>query len=128
MCSMVSILLRTSLVNTIFYNGLVAHHIFSGLFLFLEEDHYVSEDFLHVLKLMDSEKKKSFPKVLFSDKVYCFLKQYFKVDILCLGTYLKKFNFRSTGQQVNFTFNNNPFFIFLAAKQQLYILESSLTD
>jgi len=60
---------------------------FTGLFLFLEEDHYVSEDFLHVLRLMSLEKKKSFPEV----------------DILSLGTYLKKFNFRANGKQAEIT-------------------------
>ena len=83
-----------------FLHDFVAHENLSGLFLFLEEDHYVSEDFLHVLKLMDSEKKKSFPKVQFSENVDCLSTQYYQVDILCLGTYLKKFNFRATGQQV----------------------------
>jgi len=73
------------------FHGINLTQDFTGLFLFLEEDHYVSEDFLHVLKLMDSEKKKSFPKV----------------DILCLGTYLKKFNFRATGQQSSRLGNKN---------------------
>ena len=41
--------------------------------LFLEEDHYVAEDFLHVLNLLreEREKKKDVG------------------DIICLGTYLK---------------------------------------
>jgi len=56
---------------------------FEGNVLFLEEDHYVSTDFLHVLKLMIAEKKNS-PS---------------KVDILCLGTYLRKFNFRSSSKK-----------------------------
>lgn len=45
------------------FHGINLTQDFTGLFLFLEEDHYVSEDFLHVLKLMDSEKKKSFPNI-----------------------------------------------------------------
>jgi len=60
---------------------------FQGSVVFMEEDHYVSEDFLHVLSLMNEEKKKSFPQV----------------DILCLGTYLKKFNYKATGKQAEVT-------------------------
>ena len=56
----------------------------SGLVLFLEEDHYVAEDFLHVLSLMEMEKRTG----------------KHKVDILSLGTYLKKTNVRSNGKQV----------------------------
>ena len=46
---------------------------FAGYVLFLEEDHYVAEDFLHVLNLLreEREKKKDVG------------------DIICLGTYLK---------------------------------------
>ena len=32
--------------------------------MWLEEDHYVAEDFLHVLALMEEEKKANNPKVL----------------------------------------------------------------
>jgi len=65
------------------FHSLQATKYFQGLVLFFEEDHYVTVDFLHVLSLMNAEKKKSFPEV----------------DILCLGTYLKKFNFKANGKQ-----------------------------
>ena len=52
--------------------------------LFLEEDHYVAEDFLHVLLLMEKEKH---------NKKY-------KVDILSLGTYLKKNTAKNNPKQV----------------------------
>lgn len=55
----------------------------TGLVLFLEEDHYVSEDFLFVLEKMQ---KKSFELCA-------------KCNILSLGTYLKTFNY--------YTYNNN---------------------
>jgi alpha-1,6-mannosyl-glycoprotein beta-1,2-N-acetylglucosaminyltransferase len=55
----------------------------TGLVLFLEEDHYVAEDFLYLLKLMQ---KKSFELCS-------------KCNILSLGTYLKTFNY--------YTYNNN---------------------
>ena len=35
-----------------------------GSFVWLEEDHFVAEDFLHVLALMKEEKKANSPKVL----------------------------------------------------------------
>lgn len=57
------------------------HH--TGLVLFLEEDHYVSEDFLHVLKLMEAKAHDICAKC----------------NILSLGTYLKTFNY--------YTYNNN---------------------
>jgi len=56
---------------------------FPGYVLFLEEDHYVSVDFLHVLSLMIKEKNKLGSQV----------------DILCLGTYLRKFNFKTNSRQ-----------------------------
>jgi len=65
------------------FNKIQATQHFSGLVLFLEEDHYVAEDFLHVLSLMETEKKTG----------------KHKVDILSLGTYLKKTNIRTNGKQ-----------------------------
>jgi len=57
---------------------------FTGLVLFLEEDHYVAEDFLHVLALMEAEK----------------LRAKYKADILSLGTYLRRTNnIRANGRQ-----------------------------
>lgn len=54
-----------------------------GLVLFLEEDHYVSPDFLSLLKLMELRGHDLCPKC----------------NILSLGTYLKTFNY--------YAFNNN---------------------
>ena len=34
-----------------------------GSFVWLEEDHFVAEDMLHVLDLMEQEKKRNFQKV-----------------------------------------------------------------
>ncbi|KAF7995062.1 hypothetical protein HCN44_004534 [Aphidius gifuensis] len=49
----------------------------TGLVLFLEEDHYVAEDFLHVLRLME-------------DKSYSECRS---CNILSLGTYVKTYNY-----------------------------------
>lgn len=49
----------------------------SGLVLFLEEDHYVAEDFLHLLALMQRRANELCTKC----------------NILSLGTYLKTFNY-----------------------------------
>lgn len=57
------------------------HH--TGLVLFLEEDHYVAEDFLHLLALMERRAAELCTKC----------------NILSLGTYLKTFNY--------FTYNSN---------------------
>ncbi|KAG5673852.1 hypothetical protein PVAND_003863 [Polypedilum vanderplanki] len=54
-----------------------------GLVLFLEEDHYVAEDFLYLLKMMQL---KAFELCA-------------KCNIMSLGTYLKTFNY--------YTYNNN---------------------
>jgi len=48
-----------------------------GLVLFLEEDHYVSDDFLSVLRLIEVERTTRYPNC----------------DIICLGTYLKSYNY-----------------------------------
>jgi len=55
------------------FNELRSTKYYDGYVLFLEEDHYVAEDFLHVLNLLreEREKKKDVG------------------DIICLGTYLK---------------------------------------
>lgn len=50
---------------------------FLGLVLFLEEDHYVAEDFLHLLALMQKRAAELCAKC----------------NILSLGTYLKTFNY-----------------------------------
>lgn len=56
----------------------------SGMVVFLEEDHYVAEDFIHVLNLLRSTADKSCP--------HC--------EILCLGTYLKTYQYHSNGDKV----------------------------
>ena len=53
--------------------------------LFLEEDHYVTEDFLHVLKLTNEER----------------LARHEDCDIICLGTYLKSPDMKKTAKQVS---------------------------
>lgn len=52
---------------------------FVGPVIFLEEDHYVAEDFLYVLSLMQAKAKSVCAKC----------------NILSLGTYLKTFNYYS---------------------------------
>ena len=66
---------------TNFFFGL----IFLGLVLFLEEDHFVSEDFLHVLKLVEAERTQ----------------KYSNCDIICLGTYLKSYNYNRNHKNVS---------------------------
>ena len=59
--------------------------IFVGLVLFLEEDHYVSEDFLHVLKLVEAEKTNKNSNW----------------DLICLGTYLNDNNYSQNHKKVS---------------------------
>lgn len=79
---MIYAFLRWWKVNRVF-DQLEVTRYHTGLVLFLEEDHYVSEDFLFVLLKMQ---KKSFELCA-------------KCNILSLGTYLKTFNY--------YTYNNN---------------------
>ncbi|XP_023325761.1 alpha-1,6-mannosyl-glycoprotein 2-beta-N-acetylglucosaminyltransferase isoform X2 [Eurytemora carolleeae] len=60
---------------------------FTGTVLFLEEDHFVTEDFIHVLKLMEKEQEGVAKEA----------------NILCLGTYLKKFNYKINSKQAELT-------------------------
>ncbi|XP_063703413.1 alpha-1,6-mannosyl-glycoprotein 2-beta-N-acetylglucosaminyltransferase isoform X2 [Culicoides brevitarsis] len=62
--------------NTVF-DGLEVTKYHTGLVVFLEEDHYVAEDFLYVLNMMQQKSRESCPKC----------------NILSLGTYLKTFNY-----------------------------------
>ena len=59
--------------------------IFSGLVLFLEEDHYVAEDFLYLLEMMQRRTRDLCP--------HC--------NILSLGTYLKTFNYYTYNSKVS---------------------------
>ena len=96
--------------------------IFTGTVLFLEEDHFVSEDFLYVLNLMHQQALAMpenkviqtititttmlYPEVdilclgTISIAITINLLKYSQVDILCLGTYLRKFNPKATQKQV----------------------------
>ena len=58
----------------------------AGLVLFLEEDHYVSDDFLSVLRLIEVERTTRYPNC----------------DIICLGTYLKSYNYNRDHKTVSF--------------------------
>ena len=48
--------------NHIFHKLDITRH-FTGTVLFLEEDHFVAEDFLHILAMMQYEQKNNFNKV-----------------------------------------------------------------
>uniref|UniRef100_A0A0K8TSY9 Alpha-1,6-mannosyl-glycoprotein 2-beta-N-acetylglucosaminyltransferase n=1 Tax=Tabanus bromius TaxID=304241 RepID=A0A0K8TSY9_TABBR len=61
------------------------HH--TGLVLFLEEDHYVAEDFIYLLELMQKRAAELCPKC----------------NILSLGTYLKTFNYYTYNSKVEIT-------------------------
>ncbi len=52
--------------------------------LFLEEDHYVTEDFLHVLRLTNTER----------------LRSHQDSEIISLGTYLKSPDYKKASKQV----------------------------
>ena len=57
---------------------------FAGPVVFLEEDHHVAEDFLHVLNMVKEERDKNHKDC----------------DIISMGTYLKNFNFPRTHKSV----------------------------
>uniref|UniRef100_A0A182FAE1 Alpha-1,6-mannosyl-glycoprotein 2-beta-N-acetylglucosaminyltransferase n=1 Tax=Anopheles albimanus TaxID=7167 RepID=A0A182FAE1_ANOAL len=59
----------------------------TGMVVFLEEDHYVAEDFLHILELMFRKSQELCPKC----------------NILSLGTYLKTFNYYTYNKKVEVT-------------------------
>ncbi|KRF78255.1 alpha-1,6-mannosyl-glycoprotein 2-beta-N-acetylglucosaminyltransferase isoform X2 [Drosophila virilis] len=59
------------------FNELEVTRFHTGLVLFLEEDHYVAEDFLYLLGMMQQRTKDLCPQC----------------NILSLGTYLKTFNY-----------------------------------
>jgi alpha-1,6-mannosyl-glycoprotein beta-1,2-N-acetylglucosaminyltransferase len=62
------------------YVGAVA-----GMVLFLEEDHFVAEDFIHVLRLMERTCRTSCDRC----------------NILSLGTYLKTYNYYGESKKVS---------------------------
>jgi len=69
------------------FNELRVTKSYNGLVLFLEEDHYVAEDFLSILSLMKHERDLHYPNC----------------DILCLGTYLKQTNYKDDHKKVELT-------------------------
>lgn len=66
------------------FNQLEITRNYTGLVVFLEEDHYVAEDFIHVLKLMEATCKESCKEC----------------NILSLGTYLKTYNYYGDAKKV----------------------------
>lgn len=56
----------------------------SGPVVFLEEDHYVAEDFLHMLSLLRATADRACPQC----------------EVLCLGTYLKTYQYHAQGDKV----------------------------
>ena len=56
----------------------------AGMVLFLEEDHFVAEDFIHVLRLMERTCRASCDRC----------------NILSLGTYLKTYNYYGDSKKV----------------------------
>lgn len=66
------------------FNELRVTKNYNGLVLFLEEDHFVAEDFLSVLSLMKQERDLRYPTC----------------DILCLGTYLKQTNYKDDHKKI----------------------------
>jgi len=69
-------------------------YFFTGLVVFLEEDHYVAEDFLYLLDLMEKKSSELCPKC----------------NILSLGTYLKTFNYYTykSDKVINFFIQIKP--------------------
>ncbi|CAD0207001.1 unnamed protein product [Chrysodeixis includens] len=59
----------------------------TGMVVFLEEDHYVAEDFIHMLGLLKSTADKSCPQC----------------EILSLGTYLKTYQYHVNSDKVEIT-------------------------
>ncbi|XP_018566686.1 alpha-1,6-mannosyl-glycoprotein 2-beta-N-acetylglucosaminyltransferase isoform X2 [Anoplophora glabripennis] len=69
------------------FNQLEVTRNHTGLVVFLEEDHYVAEDFIHILKLMERRCNESCK--------HC--------NILSLGTYLKTYNYYGDSKKVEIT-------------------------
>lgn len=73
--------------------------------LFLEEDHYVAEDFLHVLRLMER-----------TCKLNCE-----RCNVLSLGTYLKTYNyFTDFTRKVRQLIHNERLFYFCFARCSMH--------
>ncbi|SPP80936.1 alpha-1,6-mannosyl-glycoprotein 2-beta-N-acetylglucosaminyltransferase isoform X1 [Drosophila guanche] len=67
------------------FNELEVTRYHTGLVLFLEEDHYVAEDFLYLLAMMQKRTKDLCPQC----------------NVLSLGTYLKTFNYYTYHSKTN---------------------------
>lgn len=67
------------------YYAILNHSMSTGLVLFLEEDHYVAEDFLYLLAMMQQRTKDLCPQC----------------NVLSLGTYLKTFNYYTYHSKVS---------------------------
>ncbi|XP_048002837.1 alpha-1,6-mannosyl-glycoprotein 2-beta-N-acetylglucosaminyltransferase isoform X2 [Leguminivora glycinivorella] len=65
------------------FNQLQSTASHTGMVVFLEEDHYVAEDFLHVLNLMRTTADKTCPQC----------------ELLSLGTYLKTYQYHATADK-----------------------------
>ncbi|XP_068627187.1 alpha-1,6-mannosyl-glycoprotein 2-beta-N-acetylglucosaminyltransferase isoform X4 [Battus philenor] len=69
------------------FNQLQCTTTHTGMVVFLEEDHYVAEDFIHMLHLLRTTADRSCP--------HC--------EILCLGTYLKTYQYHTYNDKVEIT-------------------------
>ncbi|XP_037955797.1 alpha-1,6-mannosyl-glycoprotein 2-beta-N-acetylglucosaminyltransferase isoform X3 [Teleopsis dalmanni] len=75
------------------FNQLEVTRYHTGLVLFLEEDHYVAEDFLYLLEMMQKRTTDMCPQC----------------NILSLGTYLKTFNYYTYNSKTNKKSFSNQF-------------------
>ena len=89
-------------MREIYYSTFFSGLIFLGLVLFLEEDHFVSEDFLHVLKLVEAERTQ----------------KYSNCDIICLGTYLKSYNYNRNHKNVSPAYWARPYITYCTVGMQ----------
>ena len=71
-------------LDTLTFNRFILTSVFSGMVLFLEEDHYVAEDFVSVLRLAEAVRNEKHPDC----------------DIICIGTYLKTYNYNRDHKMV----------------------------
>lgn len=69
------------------FNQLDCTSSHNGMVVFLEEDHYVAEDFIHMLNLLRATADKTCPQC----------------EILCLGTYLKTYQYHLNSNRVEIT-------------------------
>lgn len=69
------------------FNKLRATRHYNGMVLFLEEDHYVAEDFVTALRLAESIRTEKHPDC----------------DIICIGTYLKSYNYNRDHKTIELT-------------------------